>query len=194
MLEEPLADISLVADQLAVYLSQEALVLKRFPVIRVARRYTEVEQFPLLVADNMQLEAEEPSHGALPSGGNSPEHLMHVDALVLADAQRSTVHETDAGTLPAKHLLYKECKWECHVLFQFHEAVVGNQPPEEMTAMVADLMEVEVLEAAITRTVEHNQNGHDLGGAEGRGTVIVTFVGTGIVLYGISTEYLRSKR
>ena len=62
MLEELLADISLVSHKLAVEFLDESFVFQRLSVISVAWRYTEVQDFPTFIADEMQLESEEPAH------------------------------------------------------------------------------------------------------------------------------------
>ncbi len=166
VLEEFPADVSLVPDQLAVDFIQETFVLQRHPVIGVAWCYAEIEQFPLLVADNMKLETEEPAHGTLSPGGNALEHLVHMYALVLADTQGRAVHEADACTLSTEHFLHEECEGKGYILLQLHETVVGYQFAEEMAAVFADFTEIEMLEAAVARTVGHNQDGHNLRRAE----------------------------
>ena len=74
------------------------------------------------------------------------------------------------------------------LLLQLNEAVVGHQPAEEMALVIADFMEIEMLEAAVARTVEHDQNCHHLGRAEGRSAVIAPFAETGMVLKGVSAQ------
>jgi len=64
-LEEFLANISFVPNKLAIQEFHEGLVLKRLAVIDVVRSNHEVEHFSLLIADDVQLEAEEPPHRAL---------------------------------------------------------------------------------------------------------------------------------
>ena len=44
----------------------------------------------------MQLEPEEPAHGALPPLGNALERLVDVDSLISAYPERSAVYEADA--------------------------------------------------------------------------------------------------
>lgn len=60
--EEILADVSLVSDQLDEDLLDEGLVAERLPVVDVPGRDHEVQQVPLLVADQVQLEPVEPPH------------------------------------------------------------------------------------------------------------------------------------
>lgn len=83
-LEEILSDIAFVTDELSVNEFNKSLVLKRFAVIYVTWSYHEVQQFPFLVTYNVQLEAEEPAHGAFAPPGDTPEYLVDMDALVAA--------------------------------------------------------------------------------------------------------------
>ena len=48
----------------------------------------EIKQFPAFVAYQVELEAEEPSHGAFASPGNAFESLVNMDPLVFAYSQR----------------------------------------------------------------------------------------------------------
>ena len=124
--EELLADVSFVTDKFAVKEFIECLILQWLPVIHISRRNHEVKQFALLVADEVELEAEEPAHRALPSLGDALEDLVNVYALVLAHTQRRAVHETDASAFAQKHPLDKDNKWDDCLLLQFHEAVVRD--------------------------------------------------------------------
>lgn len=119
-LEKLLADVSLVADQLAVKEIRKCLVLQRLPVIHIPRRNHEVEQFAHLVADKMELEAEKPSHGAFPALGDAFENLVNVNALVFAHTQRRTVHEADASAFAQEHLLDEDNQWNGYGALQFH--------------------------------------------------------------------------
>ena len=118
------ADVSLVREELPVDELHESLVFERLPVVHVPRRYHEVEQLTPLIADKVQLKAEEPAHGALAPLGDSLENLVYMDSLVLTDPERCTVNKTDAGTLAEQHLLDKQCQWNCHVVLQLDEPVV----------------------------------------------------------------------
>ena len=103
------------------------LVVKRLTVVCVAWGNHEAEQLAPLVAYQVQLEAEEPSHGALAPPGDAPEGLVHMDALVLAHPERSAVHETDARTLAQQHLLDEQGQRNGYLPLQLHKAVVGHQ-------------------------------------------------------------------
>ena len=157
-LEQFLAYVSLVSDEFPVEEFHKGLVVERLAVIYISRRNHEVEQLPLLITDQVQLEPEEPAHGALPPLGNALERLVDVDALVPAYPERSAVDEADARTLAQQDLLDEQCKGNGHILLQFNEPVVGYQPGEQMPEMLRDMLQVEVLQAAIPGTVKQDHD------------------------------------
>ncbi len=65
---------------------------------------------------------------------------MYVDALVLADPQRSAVNETDACTLAQQHPLDEQGKRNGHLFLQFHETIVGNQLWKQVTQMLGNML------------------------------------------------------
>ena len=135
-LEESLADISLFPDELAIQELHERLVLKGLAVIDITRCDHEVKQFPLLVADQMQFESEEPPHGALASLRDTLEGLVDMDALVPANPQRCAVNEADFCALAQQDFLDEKCQRDYDLLFQLHEAVVGHKMREQMAEML----------------------------------------------------------
>ena len=97
----------------------------------------------------MELEAEEPSHGAFPALGDSFENLVDMNPLVLTHTQRRAVHEADARAFAQQHLLDEDCQWNSHGALQFYEAVIGNNTWEEVTEVLADMLHIEMLKAAV---------------------------------------------
>lgn len=81
-LEQTFAYIPFVRYKPAIQELHKSLVFKRFPVIYVARRYHEVQKFPFPVAYDVQLEAEELTHGTFVPLGHTQKHLVDMDALV----------------------------------------------------------------------------------------------------------------
>ena len=104
-LEKVLADIPFVSDKLAIYEFYKVFVFQWFPVIHISWGYHKVQQLTPLVTYQMQLEAKEPSHGALASLRNALEHLVDMYPLVPAYSKGSAVHETYASTFSEQHLL-----------------------------------------------------------------------------------------
>ena len=110
----------------------------------------------------MQLEAKEPSHRALASLGNALEGLVLEDALVLAHPQRSAVDEADAGALAHQDSLDEHGKFDDCQLLQLNETVVRHCLWEQVPHVLADIIQIEVLQASVAGIVEQNQNGHHL--------------------------------
>ena len=65
-LEQFLSNVSFISDEFSVEEFHKRLVVKRLAVIYIPRCDHEVELFPLLVTDQVQLEPEEPAHGVFP--------------------------------------------------------------------------------------------------------------------------------
>ena len=134
--EQFLAYVSLVSDEFPVEEFHKRLVVERLAVIYISRCDHEVEQFPLLITDQMQLKPEEPAHGTLAPLGDSLEDLVYVDSLVLAYTEWCAVYEADARTLSQQYLLDEQCKGYGDILLQFNKPVVGYQLGEQMLEML----------------------------------------------------------
>ena len=132
-LEEILADIAFVAYQLTENELYKCFVFQRLTVIHISWCNHEVEKFSSLVAYQMQLESEEPTHGAFPSLGYALENLMNVYSLVSADAKRRAVNKADACAFAKQDLFDKQSQWDCDVPFQFYETVVRDYLGKQMT-------------------------------------------------------------
>ena len=135
-LEQFLAYVSFIPDELPVEEFHKRLVVKRLAVIYISRCDHEVEQFTLLITDQMQFEPEEPAHGTLAPLGDSLEDLVYVDSLVLAYTEWCAVYEADARTLAQQYLLDEQCKGYGHILLQLNKPVVGYQLGEQMLEML----------------------------------------------------------
>lgn len=122
-LEKFLADISLVPNKFPIQEFYDCLMLKWLSVINVSRGNHEVKQLALLIADQVQLESEEPAHGTLTPLRNTLERLVYMDALVLAYPQRCAVNEADACTFAQQHLLDEQGKRDGYLILQFHETI-----------------------------------------------------------------------
>ncbi len=100
-------DVFLVCDEFPVYEFYKGFVFQWLAVINITGSYHKIQQFTLLVADKVQLESEEPSHGTLAPLCNTLESLLNVNPLIPAYSQRSAVHETYACAFSKQHLLDK---------------------------------------------------------------------------------------
>ena len=68
---------------------------------------SKVELFSFLIANQMQFEAKEPSHGTFASLRNALEYFVDMYPLVPTHPQRSAVDKAYACTLTQQYLLYK---------------------------------------------------------------------------------------
>ena len=65
-----------------------------------------------------------------------------------------------------EYLLDKDGERYDRLLLQFHEAVVGDNLREQVAKVNADLIQIEMLQATVSRIVEQYHNGHNLGNRE----------------------------
>ena len=161
--EEILADVPFVSHQFSEDLLDEGLVPQRLPIIDIAGGDHEVQQVSLLVADQMQFEAVEPAHGALPSLGKPLEDLMKMDALVPAYTQRGAVHEADTRACSRAALLREQDERYGNLPLQFYKAVIGNCVRKQVRHILADFVQVKVFQAFIPTQVEQYHHRYHLG-------------------------------
>ena len=107
-LEEILADVPLVTEQLAIYEIYKRFVFQRLTIINISWCYHKVEKFSFLITNQMQYETEEPIHGAFSSLGYSFENFVNMYSLVFADLQWCTVHKAYARAFAPEDLLDKQ--------------------------------------------------------------------------------------
>ena len=69
-------------------------------------------------------------------GGNTPEHLMHEYAQVVAYPQGHTVNEAYSGTFAKQRLLDEDC----HLPLQFHKPVIGNRMGKQGVKGLAEII------------------------------------------------------
>ena len=162
LLKQVLADIAFICNQLVEYLFDEAFVLKRFSVINISRSNREVQKFSLLIADQMQLEAEEPAHGTLAPCGKALECPVHMYPLIAAYSQRCRVHKADSGTFSKQNLLYEDNHGYDYLLLKFYESIVGYCFWKKMFHVPAYVLYVEMLQAAEAGIVEQDHYNHYL--------------------------------
>lgn len=92
-------DIPLVAVQATEYFLQYIALLQRCPVVLAGPGDHKVEQFPLIVDHDVELEAVEPPHCRPARIGNVLEHFVGIDALVVADSYWRGVHKGNTRAL-----------------------------------------------------------------------------------------------
>ena len=108
------ADVAFVADKFAIDELHERLHFQRFTVIDISGSDYEIQYFALVIADQMQLEAVEPTQRAFAALGYAFENLVHMYALIATYTQQGAVHETDACTFAWQTLLDEDNKPDDH--------------------------------------------------------------------------------
>lgn len=98
--EKGLGDVTLICIQLAENLVSQRVNDGLVAVVNICACEYKVDQLTLLIAEQMQLEADIPPHGALPFLGYPLEHLHAELALVVNDRDTCAVHKTDPGAFP----------------------------------------------------------------------------------------------
>jgi hypothetical protein len=71
----------------------------RLTVVSVPRSEQDIEQFPLLIDDQMQFEAKEPIDGSFASSRQRLEHFVGSNPTVMADLDTGCINETESRTL-----------------------------------------------------------------------------------------------
>ena len=160
--EEVLADVSLVPDQLSEDPLDEGFVPEGIPVVNIARREHEAQELSLFAADQMQLEAVEPSHRTLSPLGEPLEDLVEADTLVPAHPQGGAVHETDARAGSHAASVHEQDEGDHHLPLQLDEAVVGDGVGKQVPHMPAHLIQIKVFQAFVPTQMEQYHDGYHL--------------------------------
>lgn len=141
--EEVLADIPPVGEEFPEESLGELPVLQRFPVIDVSRRELPLDDLPLVVDDQMQLESIEPSHRALPFGRPSLHGLVLLLPLDVAGYNRRGVDDGYACALAEDAGLKEEQQVKPHLSLTLNEAGVGYGIGEILAHVLADIAQIE---------------------------------------------------
>ena len=158
---------------------------QRLTIVNVARCEHKVNNLAHHVADDMQLEAIEPSHRAFASLGNAPEGLVLEYSLVLAHSQRGAVDKTYADAFAHQHALYKDGQLHDGASFQFNESVVRHRFREKMAHIFAHILKIEMFQTTVPRVMKQDENGHYFGIRHHAIAVILAFLGAIASRYGI---------
>lgn len=159
--EQIFADVSAVANELAVDFLDEAVAFQRLTVIHIARCECEIDSLTFLVAYQMQFEAVEPPHRAFAQLGQTLESLVLQYSLAATHAQRRAVDETDACAFAHQHCLDEDNQLDDSDFLQLHKTIVRNHFREQVAHMIAHML-VEMLQTSETRVVERYHDGHHL--------------------------------
>lgn len=163
LLKERLGDVASVSEELAEQpLDQTG---HRLAVIDVAGGQGQIEQFALVVDEEMKFEAEEPAHRGLASSRQASEHLVLRDAVRVADGQRRGVQERDTGTC-SQTRPQVGAQGQPGRRDELHKARITDQTRKLSPPVDEDVVNVEGLEISVMRLVEPDQDGHDLAQAQ----------------------------
>ena len=163
MPEKRLRDISFVGVKFAEHLVSQRINDVLVAVVHVGTGQDKVNQLSLLVAEQMQLEADIPAHRALTLGRDILEHLHAELALVVDYRDAGAVDKTDSCALsetcqPKEHCQSHETAWH-----DLHEAVVGECAGKQMLPVNAYTPQIIMLEVAVGVEVKADQDCDDLG-------------------------------
>ena len=124
--EEGFGDVSLVRVDLSQHVVSQPVENLLVTVVNVRSGQHEIDELTFLIADEMQLESVEPAHRALAYLRITLEHLVALDAFVVADRNTCTVDEANARALSKTEQLKEQGHLDCNARLQFHETVVRH--------------------------------------------------------------------
>lgn len=159
--EEILADITPVGKDLSEKSLRKFLVFQRLTVIAVPWRELPLDDFPLVVDDQMKLESVEPSHRALSLLSPAFHGLVHVHPLDMAGHQRSGVDDGDTRAFAQGACLKEQEQVKPDFGLALYESVVGDYSGELFAHVPADVAQIERFQIAEVTDVEQDEDGHD---------------------------------
>ena len=96
-IEQFLWDVPLVGEQVSEQFAAQHVKHSSIPVIHIAFRQAEVQQFATVIADQMEFEAIKPTHCTFAQLCHSLEYSIGTNALIMADGNPGGIHEADSG-------------------------------------------------------------------------------------------------
>lgn len=137
-------------------------------VVNVTGGDAEGQQFPALVDDQMEFEPIKPAHGGFAPTGDFSEHLVAVDAAVVAHHQRGRVDEGDPGVLAPAGVQVDAHRHQSGG-DQCHKPAIAQQVGKLPPTVPAQMQQVIRLEVAVLGLMELDQNRQDLAEGQPRG-------------------------
>ena len=142
-LEEVLADVSPVGEELSEEPPDEPPILQGLPGISVSRSELALDNLALVIDDQVELESVEPSHRALSLGSSS----LHRPMLLLTfDVEGGNRRGIDDGytRAPAEGSGLKEDQqMDSHLRLTLHKTVIGYGMGKVLAHVLADIAQVE---------------------------------------------------
>ena len=124
LVEKRLGYVPLVCIQFSYNVVAQPVEHFLVPVVHIASCEDEVQDLTTLVADEVELEAVEPTHRALAHLGILLEHFVALDPFVVAHRHACAVDEAYACALAEAAELEEEHHLYGHPCLKFHEPVV----------------------------------------------------------------------
>ena len=124
--KEGFGDVSFVRIDLSQHVVSQPIEHLLVAVVNVRPGQHEIDELTFLVANEMQLESVEPAHRTLAYLRIALEHLVALDAFVVADRNACTVDEANARALSETEQLEEQGHLDCYARLQFHETVVRH--------------------------------------------------------------------
>lgn len=155
-------DVALVGEELAEYRFEEAFVFQWLPIVHVCLGNRKIQYLAPVVYDDVQLEAVEPAHRRLAHLGNTLEHFVPLDTLVVTDPDRGGIHKGNTRTLPQTAGLQKYRHRHKYTLAKLHEAVIGYRSRKFTLHMSLYIELVKVLEAPKSAQMKEKTDGYYL--------------------------------
>ena len=177
--EEVLTDIAPIGEELPEEALRELLVFQWFPIVTIAWGELPLYDFALVVDDQMQFEAIEPSHRTFPFLSPSGHGLVHMHPLDMTGHQRRGVYDGDARTLAQGARMEEQQKVETHLSLTLYETVVGDNPREFLAHMLTDVAQIERLQVTEVTGVKQDEDGHDFAVGHASWTVAMALVRDG---------------
>src|SRR5262245_29320402 len=151
---ESLGNIATVAKELPLKACGESL--DRLAVVDIARRQSKSQQFALIVDNEVQFEAIEPSHGGLASPGKPLKDFMGSNTVVITDGKGRRVDEGNPG---ATAFTGGEIATQGDegVGEQLDKALIAHQVGEVGAQMHGDVLRIVMLEGPVMTPVKIDQ-------------------------------------
>ncbi len=105
---------------------RELCLFQRFTCHPHFPREHEIEDFTLIVDNQVKLKPEEPSHGDFPRSAKTLKSLVNQYALVRAYTQRGGIHKADTGTSAQQDFLDEKWSAAAGLPFPVPQTVIGH--------------------------------------------------------------------
>ena len=137
--EEILTDVSSVGKEFSEESLRKLFVFQWLAVIAVPQCELPLDDFALVVDDQMQLEPVEPPHGAFSLLGPPSHGLVHVHPLDMAGHQRSGVNNGDASAFAQGACLKEQEQVKPDLGLALYETVIRDDMRKLFAHMLADV-------------------------------------------------------